>query len=245
MCRHLAYVGAPIGLAELLVDPPHSLYRQSWAPRRQTSGVVNADGFGVGWYVDGDPEPVRHRGSGPVWADETYADLTRVMRSHAVLAAVRSATPGMAAGAGAAAPFRDGRWLFSHNGAVAGWPTVAGELADGLPATAVATVGAATDSALLWARVRESLRSGVAPEAAVAETVDRVASAGGGTVNLLLTDGHRIVASAVGASLCWRRSTSGVVVASEPSDDGPGWTDVPENGLLLASADDVEVRTMA
>src|SRR5450755_3164914 len=133
MCRHLAYLGEPIRLRRLLVDPPHSLFRQSWQPRRQRHGVVNADGFGVGWYVDGDPEPARHRAAGPIWADETFADLARVVRSGAVLAAVRSATAGMPAGAAAAAPFRSGRWLFSHNGALDGWPDSAAALAGRLP----------------------------------------------------------------------------------------------------------------
>ena len=118
MCRHLAYVGAPVLLGALVSDPPHSLVRQSWAPRQQDHGVVNADGFGIGWYVDGVDEPARHRAAGPIWADETFADLARVVRSGAVLAAVRSATVGMAGGQSAAAPFRSGRWLFSHNGAV-------------------------------------------------------------------------------------------------------------------------------
>ncbi len=244
MCRHLAYLGIPIGLADLLVGPPHSLYRQSWAPRRQTSGVVNADGFGVGWYVEGDPVPARHRAAGPIWADETFVDLARVVRTSAVLAAVRSATPGMAPGIGAAAPFRDGTWLFSHNGAVSGWPQVASRLAWGLDPGSVATADAATDSALLWVRLRELLRSGKAPDAAVQEVVGVVAEAGGGTVNLLLTDGHRIVASAVGASLSWRADGHGVVVASEPFDDGPGWSDVPDGSLLTATADGVDVRAL-
>lgn len=244
MCRHLAYLGAPIRLGELLVDPAHSLYRQSWAPRRQTSGVVNADGFGVGWYVDGHAEPVRHRAAGPIWADETFADLARVMRPGAVLAAVRSATVGMAAGVAAAAPFRDGPWLFSHNGAVAGWPAVASRLAWGLDPGVVATVEAATDSALLWVRLRELLRSGKSPEAAMVEVVGRVADAGGGTVNLLLTDGRRVVASAVGASLAWRADDRGVVVASEPFDDAPGWNDVADGSLLTATRTDVDVRPL-
>ncbi|MFD0630937.1 hypothetical protein ACFQ9X_04020 [Catenulispora yoronensis] len=57
MCRHLAYLGPPKSLRELLIDPPHALFRQSWEPRRQAHGVVNADGFGVGWFAAGDPEP--------------------------------------------------------------------------------------------------------------------------------------------------------------------------------------------
>ena len=47
-------------------------------------------------------------GPGPIWADASFADLARVTRSGAVLAAVRSATPGTRPGAAAAAPFACG-----------------------------------------------------------------------------------------------------------------------------------------
>ena len=50
MCRHIAYLGPATTLQALLVDPPHALAHQAWAPERQVSGTVNADGFGVGWY---------------------------------------------------------------------------------------------------------------------------------------------------------------------------------------------------
>ena len=48
--------------------------------------------------------------------------LGRVVRTGALMAAVRSATVGMAGGQAAAAPFRSGQWLFSHNGVLTGWP---------------------------------------------------------------------------------------------------------------------------
>src|ERR1035438_9234042 len=69
MCRHLAYLGPPVTLREVICDPPFGLMRQAWAPRRQRHGTVNADGFGVGWYADGDPDPARYRrapGGGPL-----------------------------------------------------------------------------------------------------------------------------------------------------------------------------------
>jgi glutamine amidotransferase len=51
VCRHLAYVGPPTTLAALLVDPPHGLVHQSYAPADMRGDVaVNADGFGAGWY---------------------------------------------------------------------------------------------------------------------------------------------------------------------------------------------------
>src|SRR5487761_1774705 len=94
MCRHLAYLGPPVSLRSVIMDPPVGLYRQSWAARRQQFGTVNADGFGVGWYAPGDPVPARYRRALPVWADESFADVARVTISGAMLAAGRSASAG-------------------------------------------------------------------------------------------------------------------------------------------------------
>ena len=94
MCRHLAYLGPPASLRSVLIDPPHGLYRQAWAPRRQRHGTVNADGFGVGWYAPGDPDPARYRRAVPIWGDESFADVARVTSAGALLAAVRCATAG-------------------------------------------------------------------------------------------------------------------------------------------------------
>lgn len=245
MCRHLAYVGAPIGLGEVLVDPPHALFRQAWEPRRQHHGIMNADGFGVGWYVAGHRQPARHRAGVPIWADETFADLARVIRTPALLAAVRSATSGMAPGTAAAAPFRRGQWLFSHNGALDGWPDSGGALAAALPPERLVTLDAPTDAALLWAATLDRLEAGVDPGEALADVVRHALAAGGGRLNLLLTDGTTIAATACGASLSWRRHRSGgVLVASEPHDDEPGWHDVPDHHLVTASPEGVEVTSL-
>ncbi|MFD8294855.1 ergothioneine biosynthesis protein EgtC [Streptomyces bauhiniae] len=243
MCRHLAYLGPEQPLKQLLLDPPHSLYRQSWAPRRQRNGTVNADGFGVGWYADGDPVPARYRRSGPIWADQSLLDLARVVRSGAVLAAVRDATLTGADAEAAAAPFASGRWLFSHNGAVAGWPDAAAPLVSLLPPVDVLSLQARTDSAFVWALVLHRLRSGEAPEHALAATVRQLAEAAPASrLNLLLTDGETVTATAWGDSL-WYRAEPGpaVIVASEPYDDEPLWREVPDRTVVTASRTEVRL----
>ncbi len=253
MCRHLAYLGPPATLRSLLTDPPHSLFRQAWAPRRQRYGTVNADGFGIGWYTDGDPVPARYRRGTPIWGDPSLPDLARVIRSGAVLAAVRSATEGTAAGEQAAAPFADGRWLFSHNGRLDGWPeSAAGLAARLLPAgpsgaAILLSLEAMVDSAFLWALISRRLRAGEAMAAALAATIAAVEAAGAaGRFNFLLTDGHAIAATASGDTLWYRRRPAdsdapggaalwSVTVASEPDDDGPGWTEVPARHVLTAT----------
>ncbi|MEU4264405.1 ergothioneine biosynthesis protein EgtC [Streptomyces sp. NPDC025273] len=241
MCRHIAYLGPPVALGDLLVSPPHALVRQSWEPRHQRNGTVNADGFGVGWYAEGDPAPGRYRRSGPVWGDETFADLARVVRSTALLAAVRDATWAGADGEAAAAPFAEGPLLFSHNGAVHGWPGSLAPLAGTLPPGALLSLAARSDSALIWAFVLHRITMGDDISRAVADTVlDIAAAAPGSRLNLLLTDGSAVVASAWGDSLWYLDKPGGrTVVASEPYDDDPYWREVPDRTLLAATRTDV------
>jgi dimethylhistidine N-methyltransferase/ergothioneine biosynthesis protein EgtC len=243
MCRHLAYVGPPVTLAQLLTQPPRGLYEQSWQPRLQTHGVVNADGFGVGWYPppedDGWAVPARYRRAVPVWADPNLPELARTISSGAVLAAVRSATEGTSQDESAAAPFRDGRWLFSHNGAVPDWTRLA---PDGLAAADLLALESRCDSALLWAMLARRLRQGQPPGGAMASVIREVAAARpGARLNLLLTDGRTITASRHGDTLWYRVTPGGVLVASEP-DDAPGdWQEVPDGSLLLASTSGVRI----
>ncbi len=245
MCRHLAYLGPSATLQALILDPPSGLGRQAWAPRRQQFGTMNVDGFGAGWYAPGDPIPARYRRAGPIWADPVFADLARVTGTRALLAAVRSATEGTDHGAAAAAPYSAGRFLFSHNGRIEGWPGAAAALAATLPAADLLALEARCDSALAWALVLRRLRAGAAPAEALAQTVAEIAAHGlSGRFNFLLTDGEVIAATAAGDTLCYRSGGGSCVVASEPGDDEPGWIDVPDGSVLTATAGGAEVRSL-
>lgn len=237
MCRHLAYLGPPIRLSELLFDPPHALVRQSWAPREMRGGgTINADGFGVGWYPGAGQAPVRYRRDRPMWSDGGLVQLAAVTRAGGVLAAVRSATAGMPVVETAVAPFTDARWLFSHNGVIAGWPDSVTKLAEGLPVRDLLTMDAPTDSALIWALVRDRLRAGATAPAALAETVTQIsAAAPGSRLNLLLTDGDTTAATTVGHSLWARRDAAAVLLSSEPLDGHPAWTPLPDGHLTVAA----------
>ena len=229
MCRHLAWLGPARPLAALVMERPHSLLRQSWAPRRQRYGTVNADGFGAGWYVPGLERPVQFRRAQPMWTDRSFASLAPAVSSGCVLAAVRSATPPQPVEESGAAPFllqaAAGTGLFSHNGAVD--PALVRDL---LPPPARS---GGTDSALLATLVTGALDAGRALPDALAAAVLAVRS---GRLNLLATDGRELAATTWGDSLSWIRRDGGVVVASEPDDDDPGWVDVPDRHLLTVTA---------
>jgi gamma-glutamyl hercynylcysteine S-oxide hydrolase len=236
VCRHLGYLGPAVPVAGLVLDPPHSLLRQSWAPQdMRQGGTINADGFGVGWFAGG--APVVYRRASPMWTDTAVPGLLRPVLATGVLAAVRSATVGMPVVETAAAPFSDGQWLFSHNGVVRGWPTSVASLAERLPVTDLMTLDAPTDAALLWALVRARLRDGQEPAKAVAEIVLRTEElAPGSRLNLMLTDGRTLVATAWTHSLSTLVTDEAVVIASEPWDTDPRWTPVPDHHIVVASA---------
>ncbi|GAA4926630.1 ergothioneine biosynthesis protein EgtC [Actinoplanes utahensis] len=243
MCRHLGYLGPPVPLRDLLLDPPHALATQAWAPRdMRGGGTVNADGFGLGWWPPGAAGPVRYRSAMPIWSDAALPGLAAATSSGAVLAAVRSATVGMPVTETAAAPFTDGRWLFSHNGVVRGWPSSVAALARGLPVEDLLTLDAPTDAALLWALVRDRLRAGEPPAKAVAAVVTEVAAAAPGSrLNLLLTDGTRLIATTLGHALSLRSGRDATLISSEPLDPGPAWRSVPDGSLVVATATEAEI----
>ncbi len=247
MCRHLAYVGPSVTLEKLIVKPKHSLLQQSFAPRYQTHGTINADGFGVGWYDrDKRLEPARYRTTRQIWADLSFASIAGLVSSNAVLAAVRSASPGMPIEETSTPPFTEGPWLFSHNGFVPGFRTGVGrELRRKVSETRALGIAGATDSELLFALVLDRLDAGTPPADALVSVIGLVEELTTARLNLLLTDGERIAATACRNSLFVfddRQLTGAVVVASEPYDDDAGWEAVKDGSVVELGDDKLEVR---
>lgn len=226
MCRHLGWLGRDVSVSSLVLDPPHGLRVQSYAPRRQKHCLLNADGWGVGFF-DG-ATPRRWRSVAPLWGDVSFGSVAPALRSRCVVAAVRSATVGMPIEASATAPFTDGHWLLSHNGIVD---------RGALPTTlsAESTCDSAILAALIFARGLEAL----------GETIVQV---GGddpnARLNILAANGSRLLATTWGDTLSMLRRDDGLVLASEPYDDQPGWEDVPDRHLVEATADGVTLTAL-
>lgn len=251
MCRHLAYLGPPRTLYELLYAASHSLHVQSWAPRMQQHGTVNADGFGVGWYPGdpseetGHPAPLRYRRAMPMWADASFADAARAISSECVVAAVRDATAGFSGSdESGAQPFRADRLLFSHNGAVQDDEALTAAFAAPGPA-GVLDARAPVDSAPLFAHTVRLWRS----TGDLAETLPAVVRGARqhsrGRYNLLAGDGDTIVGTASGDTLFTRREQGGgVYLASEPCDGARGWKEVPEGTVAVATRSGTEFHAL-
>ena len=219
MCRHLGWLGESVSVASLVLDPPSGLRVQSYAPRRQKHGLLNADGWGVGFFDSGG-QLRRWRSAAPLWGDASFASVAPALRSGCVVAAVRSATIGMPIEPSASAPFTDGQWLLSHNGIVdrAVLP---------LTSAAESTVDSAVLAALIFERGVDNL----------GDTVAEVAAADpGARLNILAANGSRLLATTWGDTLSVLERADGVVLASEPYDDHPDWRDVPDRHLVEVTA---------
>ncbi|MBB3664788.1 glutamine amidotransferase [Prauserella sediminis] len=239
MCRHLAYLGVPTSPTGSLIEAPHALLVQSYAPAdMRGGGTVNADGFGLAWLADDAGPPVQYRRARPMWTDGTLPRLVETLRPPVFVGAVRSGTPGMPVEEAACAPLADDRWMFSHNGVVAGWPSSVAGLAEKLPVVDLLGLESRTDSALLWALLRHRLAAGGDPVGEVAQLVSDVdRAAPGSRLNLLLADRDLLVATAWTHSLSVRVAAGGVAVASEPYDGDPAWRPVPDGHLVVARRD--------
>ncbi|BBX99279.1 ergothioneine biosynthesis protein EgtC [Mycobacterium lacus] len=226
MCRHLGWLGADVTVASLVLDPPRGLLAQSYAPRRQKHGLLNADGWGVGFFDGGVPR--RWRSSAPLWGDLSFASVAPALRSHCVVAAVRSATVGMPIEASASAPFTDGHWLLSHNGVVdrAVLP---------LRSSAESVCDSAILAAAIFARGMDALGDTIV-EIGAADPIARL--------NILAANGSRMVATTWGDTLSILRRADGVVLASEPYDDDPDWADVPDRHLVEVVGDRVTLTRL-
>jgi predicted glutamine amidotransferase len=139
MCRWLAYSGSPIRLEELLVKRDRSLIDQS-LHARQGATTTNGDGFGVGWYEDGELPRV-YRSTHPAWNDRNLRELAAGISSPLFLAHIRAST-GTAIQETNTHPFRYGKWLWMHNGLVREFPRVKREL--------VLAIEGTTDSEIMF-----------------------------------------------------------------------------------------------
>jgi glutamine amidotransferase len=223
MCRHIGWLGDPVSAASLMLDPPNGLLVQSYSPRRQKHGLMNADGWGVGFFDGGTPR--RWRSAAPLWGDASFTSVAPALRSRCVVAAVRSASIGMPIEPSASAPFSNGQWLLSHNGLV-------DRTALPLSEKAESTSDSALLAALIFDRGLDVLGDTI---------VEVAAAAPNARLNILAANGSRLLATTWGDTLSVLRRDDGVVVASEPYDDDPRWQEVPDRHLVEVVSHNVEL----
>ena len=128
MCRWMAYSGSSILADDLLFRPKHSIIDQSLHAELGAGVTTNGDGFGIGWYGDAaETVPTVFKGTHPAWNDENLREIARQIRTSLLFAHVR-ASSGTPVERSNCHPFRYDRWLWMHNGSLAGFAEVKRDL---------------------------------------------------------------------------------------------------------------------
>jgi glutamine amidotransferase len=262
MCRLLAYLGKPIAIDTLLLQPSHSLLVQSYQPRELEVALLNADGFGLGWHH---PEqttepPYIYRNVLPMWNDANLPYLCRYIQARCFLANVRSATPGLPLDFSNCQPFQHDQLLFVHNGYIERFrQTLYRPMRELIGDKAYQNIYGLTDSEHIFNLLVHLLEEhpGLDLAEGLVQTLEilqgladqaqvRIAA------NIIISTGQRLVAArfdnqAKAPSLYWLRDDpshpEAVILASEPLFAGE-WTPFPQS-YILSVTDDLALQTHA
>ena len=147
MCRWLAYSGSPLLLEELLLKPAHSLIDQSLHSKLGAT-TTNGDGFGLGWYGAEETPGIFHS-TDPAWNNHNLRELAQHLTSRLVFAHIRAST-GTAIQRTNCHPFRYGRWLWMHNGAIREFRSVKRDLAFAVDPSLYPLIEGSTDTELFF-----------------------------------------------------------------------------------------------
>lgn len=251
MCRLAAYLGPAISLQQFLLDPEHSLYRQSWEPRELVYTKLNADGYGFGWYAP-DGAPALYTSPRPIWSDVNLPHLARTLKSPLWLAEIRSATAGHPVHEYNTPPFSDERFLFAHNGLINEFhlqirPRMHAMLS---PACAAGIQGN-TDSEYLFACLRQVLEDD--PALSINDALRRLfvllenwIDDQHALLNIIITEGKRLYAArhalnhecpSLYYSIDEAQFPGGQLIASERFTQDSNWETVPAHHILVIDPD--------
>jgi glutamine amidotransferase len=204
----MLYLGPEARLSSLIIEPTHSLIRQS-IHSREREEPLNGDGFGIGWYSpDRATEPAVFRSITPAWNNRNLQNLARVVASDCVLAHVRAATQSSGVNEANCHPFRWRQYVCMHNGDVGDFRLVRRQLLASVCDEAFGNVYGSTDSEHFFALFIDSLlaiededpamRMARALASTISRTLKLVHEAGSteaSYLNVAISDGDRAVIS--------------------------------------------------
>ncbi|MFD8275690.1 class II glutamine amidotransferase [Streptomyces flaveolus] len=265
MCRWLAYSGTPVLLETILYKPEHSLIDQSLHSRMGVE-TTNGDGFGVGWFGPEMRTPAIVREIGPAWSNRNLREIAGHVRSSLFFAHIRAST-GSPVQQTNCHPFRHGRWMWMHNGAIAEFPRLRRDLALAVDPRLFPDMEGSTDSEMMF-YLALTLGLEDDPPAAVARMAGLVEEIGHEhhveyplQMTVAVTDGGRLWAfryssqqesrslfyssaveslRALHPDLPFLREASDDtrLIVSEPLGDLPGvWNKVPESSYGVVQPD--------
>lgn len=248
-----------------LVRAQNALMEQS---KGDMQGAMHGHGWGVADYPDG--VPIVEKQTWAAYHGEHFAKAASRIYARTAVAHVRRATVGPMSVENTH-PFHHGRWIFAHNGTLPNFDEVRFRMLDHIDPLHRSEIRGQTDSEHIFRYLLSLVLHN--PQVGLLDTVQHgleqiiswcaeVEPARKVGLNIVLTDGHRLVGSRLNRtlfSLCRNRlhtcticknthvkhkkSTSyrAVEVASEPVTVDEDWDEVP-NGVVFRTTDDFDLK---
>ncbi|MBP0480898.1 class II glutamine amidotransferase [Sagittula salina] len=266
MCRLYAmHANEPTRVECGLVKAQNALMAQS---RSDREGLMHGHGWGVADYPKG--PPVVERKTWAAFHGEHFAKAAARVYARTAVAHVRRATVGPPSLENTH-PFDHGRWIFAHNGTLPNFDDIRFRMLEAMDPLHRSEIRGQTDSEhvfryLLSLYLRDpgpgllaSVRQGLDQIIAWCAEVDPSRRVG---LNIVLTDGERLVGSRLNRSLYQLRrdhlhtcalcgqthvkheaseSYCAIEVASEPLTHDETWTEIP-NGIVYEVTEDFQLE---
>jgi len=207
MCRLVAYLGRPILMEQLLIEPKNSLINQSY-DAKELEEPLNGDGFGVGWYNHVlSTRPGRFVSITPAWNNQNLRSISRLVKSTCFMAHVRAASVGELTETNCH-PFTHRDLLMMHNGDAPEFSKMKRALTKQLSDDLYLWIRGQTDSEHLFALFVDALNKRAENKAMTADlmadaledmarTIEELKREHGITdnayFNMVVTDGERMV----------------------------------------------------
>ncbi|MFO0956060.1 MAG: hypothetical protein U0800_01190 [Isosphaeraceae bacterium] len=264
MCRIAAYLGPPVRLSSLLYEPPHGLTDQSRNARQMEGSTVAGDGWAIGWFPHGPgagPTPGMLKSILPLWSDENGKTVPHAIASGSIVGHVRHASDRIETCFLNTPLYVLDDHLWTINGELQPWPgPLSKAIRDRIDPDHEADLRGSTDGEMIGAMWRTHFRRAGGRDAALAlrnalrecRDLARV-HRGAIKTNVILSDGDEVLAARyaepgeantldyLSDQVRWR---GGVLVASEPMDEGPGWNEVRPDSLVRVTGDGVRVEPL-
>lgn len=261
MCRWLIYFGELINLKQILFHGENSIIKQSYKKTftpfleepNKRDHEINADGFGVGWYVDNFVDPCLYISTKTPWSDINIKRLSKYIMSKIIFAHIRAIKPLSISLVHEynCHPFSHKNFMFMHNGDLKNFIEFKKRIISDLDDDVYKIIKGSTDSEYAFALFlsfidkKYFLDGGLLDPNSfknnVKKTINKLVKYGNNipmSMNFAFTDGKTVICTRYinneeePPSLYYRKLDGNIIISSEPVDYDENWIYIKKNSII-------------
>ena len=261
MCRWLIYFGESINLKQILFHGENSIIKQSYKKTftpfleepNKRDHEINADGFGVGWYVDNFIDPCLYISTKTPWSDINIKRLSKYIMSKIIFAHIRAIKPLSISLVHEynCHPFSHNNFMFMHNGDLKNFIEFKKKIIGDLDDDVYKIIKGSTDSEYAFALFLSLIDKKYFLDGGILEpnsfknhvktTIERLVEYGNNipmSMNFAFTDGKTVICTRYinneeePPSLYYRLLDNNIIISSEPVDYDENWIYIKKNSII-------------